>query len=208
MHVIWDWNGTLLDDCLLCVQAMNDMLSRRGLPPVSTDFYRCVVEFPVRNYYRNLGYDLADEPFESISGEFVAYYQARWRACALQTGALDVLRALRARGVGQSVLSASKYEYLLEQLRHYGVDAFMTGVTGVQDHHGHGKAHLAREHMRALGLAPETTLMVGDTLHDAQVALEAPCRCALVACGHMNAQRLARAGVPVLSDLPSIMNIL
>ena len=207
-HVIWDWNGTLLDDCPLCVQAMNAMLARRALPPVGYDFYRCVVEFPVRHYYHNLGYDLLGEPFERISGEFIAYYQARWRDCPLQSGVPGILAQLRARGVGQSVLSASREEYLLEQLRHYAVDAYLDGVTGVQDHHGHGKLHRARAHMRRLNLDPATTLLVGDTLHDAEVARAAGCRCVLTACGHMNARRLRQAGVPVIGSPGELVAII
>ncbi|MCX6282944.1 MAG: hypothetical protein NTW31_01715 [Bacteroidetes bacterium] len=70
-HIIWDWNGTLLDDAWLCVEVMNGMLEKRGLEKVSLDFYRSVFTFPVRDYYEKLGYDFEKEPFEEVGMEFM-----------------------------------------------------------------------------------------------------------------------------------------
>ena len=53
-HIIWDWNGTLLDDAWLCVDVMNGMLRERRLPTRTLDQYKEVFDFPVRNYYETL----------------------------------------------------------------------------------------------------------------------------------------------------------
>ena len=65
-HVIWDWNGTLLDDAWLCVDVMNGMLSKRGLPLITLEIYRNIFDFPVRDYYLKLGYDFDNESFEMV----------------------------------------------------------------------------------------------------------------------------------------------
>ena len=57
-HIIWDWNGTLLDDRWLCVEGINQALVKRDLPPISEDRYRKIFTFPVKEYYKKLGYTL------------------------------------------------------------------------------------------------------------------------------------------------------
>lgn len=46
--IIWDWNGTLLNDADLAVQTMNQLLERRGLQVLSVDDYKSVFTFPDR----------------------------------------------------------------------------------------------------------------------------------------------------------------
>ena len=204
-HVVWDWNGTLLDDANLCVDVMNRMLAARSLPPVTLDFYRAIIEFPVIHYYRKLGFDFFAEPFETISDEFVARYQAGWRGCGLQRGTLETLLALRAAGIGQSVLSACLMEHLAEQMDHFGVTGLMGAVSGADNHHGHGKLHMAREHVLATGVAPSRVLLVGDTAHDAEVAAEAGCDCLLVSFGHYGMDRLKPLGLPVATTMEEVL---
>ena len=50
-HIVWDWNGTLLDDRWLCIEAINIVLRSRGMPLVSNKNYRDVFCFPVIEYY-------------------------------------------------------------------------------------------------------------------------------------------------------------
>jgi len=56
--IIWDWNGTLLNDIQLCVQTINEMLDKRNLPLLSVNDYKDVFSFPVKNYYQKIGFDL------------------------------------------------------------------------------------------------------------------------------------------------------
>lgn len=56
--VLWDWNGTLLDDAALCCELLNTMLARHGYAPVgSMEAYRQVFCFPIETYYRRAGFD-------------------------------------------------------------------------------------------------------------------------------------------------------
>ena len=73
-HIIWDWNGTLLDDTWLCVEGINDSLKKRSLQTITKEIYRKVFSFPVEDYYKRLGFDFKKEPFEVAGDEFVAYY--------------------------------------------------------------------------------------------------------------------------------------
>ncbi len=204
-HVVWDWNGTLLDDAALCVSIMNKMLARRGLPPISLPFYQAIIEFPVVHYYEKLGFDFTAIPFEEVSDEFVALYQAGWRSCALQEGALGTIRSLNGSGISQSVLSASLSGHLTEQLNHFGLTGLLHSVSGADDHHGRGKLHLARDHAAATGADPSAILFIGDTAHDAEVAREAGCDCLLVSFGHYGLERLRQLGLPVAESMGGVL---
>ena len=70
-HIIWDWNGTLLDDAWLCVDVMNGMLEERGMKLKTVDEYRELFDFPVRDYYEKLGFNFKDEPFDKVGMEFI-----------------------------------------------------------------------------------------------------------------------------------------
>ena len=54
-HIVWDWNGTLLDDVDAGIGALNRMLADRGLPAITRDFYRARFRFPVRPLYFEIG---------------------------------------------------------------------------------------------------------------------------------------------------------
>ena len=58
-RLIWDWNGTLLDDVAAAVGALNRMLVKRGARPITIEHYRRRFGFPVRPFYAELGVDLA-----------------------------------------------------------------------------------------------------------------------------------------------------
>jgi hypothetical protein len=49
--IVWDWNGTLLDDAWLCREIMNEQLITRGLPALSMQRYGAIFGFPVKTYY-------------------------------------------------------------------------------------------------------------------------------------------------------------
>ena len=68
--VIWDFNGTLVDDVDLALRSINTMLVRRGLAPASRDVYRRAFGFPLADYYRRLGMDLSPETMAGLAGEF------------------------------------------------------------------------------------------------------------------------------------------
>ena len=63
-NIIWDWNGTLLDDAWLCRDVMNGMLRLRDMDFLSAERYREIFDFPIVRYYERIGFDLERESFE------------------------------------------------------------------------------------------------------------------------------------------------
>ena len=73
-HIVWDWNGTLLDDLWLSIKAINIVLKRHNLPQVNAKKYLNLFIFPVIEYYKKLGYDFKINSFEKVGTEFIDEY--------------------------------------------------------------------------------------------------------------------------------------
>jgi phosphoglycolate phosphatase len=200
-HVIWDWNGTLLDDVELCIDIMNDLLRRRGLPLMDRARYHAAFDFPVSAYYARLGFDFSRESFEQLSVEFIAGYDARRWESRLHPLAREVLAAIGRTGATQSVLSAYHGETLREIVAHFGLTPHFIRLTGLDNIYAHSKTEAGRAWVAELGIPAGDILLIGDTLHDLEVARELGVDSVLVAAGHHPADRLRRATDRVLNDL-------
>lgn len=200
-HVVWDWNGTLLDDTWLCIDVMNSLLAERNMPRLTRERYHEIFDFPVIEYYRRLGFDFTRDPFDVIGAEFIRRYEQRRHEAALHEGARATLLHIRNSGLSQSVLSAYRHDTLEELLAHHGVRDFFTGVLGSDNVYAYGKLEQGRRWIRELGLAPESVVLIGDTQHDFEVANAMGCRCLLVADGYHPRTRLSTLGAPVLDSL-------
>ena len=91
-HIIWDWNGTLLNDAWLCVEVMNLLLKRRDLKEIDLNIYQSVFGFPIIDYYRRLGFTFEKESFEIPGTEFIIEYNKRCFEPKLQVDALQILK--------------------------------------------------------------------------------------------------------------------
>jgi len=199
-YVVWDWNGTLLDDAQACVNAINTLLAHRGVARIDMTHYRETFGFPVIDFYRRINFPLEGEDWDTLAREFHDLFLAD-ASLRLQDGAREVLAQVRGRGLQQSILSASERGILTRLLSELGIQGYFAEVFGVDNMHGVSKMDLGRSLLRKLALPPEHVLLVGDTLHDAEVAQTLGTHCVLVAQGHQSAPRLEQAGVPVFGAL-------
>ena len=149
--VIWDFNGTLMDDAWLCLEVMNDMLARRGLRTLSPQQYERYFDFPVRDYYRRAGWNFDRYPFELLSNEFMAGYHARKLECSLRPEAKAMLESLQAAGLEQAIISAAQQSMVDELLDHFGIKPYFTSVLGLDNHHAAGKLGSIRAGNRIVG---------------------------------------------------------
>ena len=207
-HVIWDWNGTLLDDAWVCVEIINDLLARRGLPIVTAESYQRLFDFPVQDYYRAVGFDFDREPFAVLAEEFTRIYDIRRFECALQPGSALMLEGLAADGVTHSVLSAYEQRRLDELVGHYALTGHFQHMVGLSDYLCASKVDNGRRLMAELGHAASEMVMIGDTTHDAEVARAMGIDCILITCGHQSRERLLAYGVPVCASLAECRGLL
>lgn len=204
--IIWDWNGTLLNDMQLCVRTMNELLEKRHLPLLTIDDYREVFSFPVRNYYEKIGFDFSREPFEIPAMEFITRYNEQMGGCSLHLDTLNVLRYFNSVGIKQFVLSAMRQEELESNLKLHGIRKYFEHVSGLNDHYAASKIDNGLRLITELNLNPDELVLIGDTIHDFEVANELGCRCVLIANGHQSREILESAGVLVLDHIGDLIS--
>lgn len=204
-HIIWDWNGTLLDDAWLCVEIINGVLGRRNLPAISMQQYQEKFGFPVRDYYEQLGFDFSLESFESIALDFIREYGQRRHECRLHDASAGTLKRLAALQVSQSVLSAYHQASLEEMLDSFDLTGIFHKIFGLGDHYAHSKEERGLHLLQELGLPRDRILMVGDTIHDHEVAQAMGIDCILIPGGHQLRSRLESCGCPVPDSAAAIL---
>ena len=206
---LWDWNGTLLDDAALCCELLNTMLARHGYAPVgSMEAYRQVFCFPIETYYRRAGFDFSRHPFAALADEYMRLYTPRSLGCPLQPDACAVLDALRAQGMRQVMLSASKRENLQQQVEHFGLRSRFDTLLGLSDIYAKSKTEVGLRWLRESGTDPARIMMVGDSEHDFEVARALGVRCVLFSGGHQPREVLAATGAPVIDALAQLLPLL
>lgn len=204
--IIWDWNGTLLNDTQLAVESMNRILLKRGLPVLSISRYKNVFTFPVKDYYQEIGFDFEKEPFEIPAVEFIDYYNLMVRECSLHGNAIEILNYFKDCGIRQFILSAMKQETLDECLGFFKITHFFEQVLGLDDHYANSKLETGKLLIGKINLESPDLLLIGDTIHDFEVASELGCSCIMVSNGHQSHQRLMTCGVRIIDDLSELKN--
>ncbi len=204
-HILWDWNGTLLDDVTLGVEIINGILMRRGMRSIDLGRYYEVFDFPVIDYYRNVGLDLDHESFEKIAEEYIVHYEERCCSCTLQENAKDVLVHIHGQGIPQSILSASHHESLRQFVDYFGIAKYFSDLIGLKNHYAESKIENGCKWMMDSGYGSKDVVMIGDTVHDYEVAQAIGADCILVSRGHHSEEKLKSCGVPVLSSLLELL---
>jgi phosphoglycolate phosphatase-like HAD superfamily hydrolase len=199
-HLVWDWNGTLLDDLTLVVAATNASLAVYGGPVVTADEHRRDFRRPIIEYYAHvLGRPLDREDFEQLDKVFHLAYTEGLVGCPLSVGALEAVRGWSGT---QSLLSMWFHDELVPTVNRYGLDGYFDRVDGLRATVGGGSKapHLAA-HLTALGLAGRDCVLIGDSVDDAEAAASVGARCVLYTGGFTDPTRLRSVGVPVADTL-------
>ena len=203
-HIIWDWNGTIIDDAQLCVDLVNSLLDLYGLKRVDLNFYRNNFQFPVKSYYSLLGLPNDSVNHSKISNEFIHNYRKLFIYCELQNGVNNNLNKLQNLGIGHSVLSAGMQSDLNSFVAHFKLKHFFQIISGVENILSKGKIEISLNHLRNLRTDSSKILMVGDTLHDSEVAELLGVDCLLFSNGHNSAQLLSKARFPIIQNINEI----
>ena len=203
-HIVWDWNGTLLDDLWLCIDAINSVLDSRGMNKVDETSYRKIFTFPVIEYYEHLGFNFKDEKFPIVG--FLDYYREYFEKCSLHKNASLVLRKNKMNGLSQSILSAGKESSLYSWVKSHNIENYFNDLIGVENDNADGKIEAGLEWISQAGISKHKILLIGDTIHDSDVASAMGIDCALVSIGHVSKERLKSAGPQVFDSLLSVLS--
>ncbi len=207
--VIWDFNGTVLDDTGVSIAAINEVMKKRNMRQLmSKSELQNIFCFPAKEYYRALGFDFSKEPFEIPADEWVSLYGKEKFNSPLSDGIESTLDALHRAGVRQIILSASEKQLLIDQLSFHGILKYFDEVIGAGDFYAAGKTELANRWIEEnVGIDRKKILFVGDTDHDCKCAEAIGCDCVLYSGGFMSRERLEPLGVPVIDSVSDITDI-
>jgi phosphoglycolate phosphatase len=196
--VIWDWNGTLLNDVAQNHRILNSMLEKRGLRRIGIDEYRKLFRMPIIELYRDLGFTFKDETFEEAAREYFKSYTQEFTEMPLTDGALEALTAIRGKKAGQYIVSAMNEPDLREQVKARGIFGFFEAIFGLDNVHARSKKQRAFDLVDSLPSKADI-LFIGDMDHDYEVARAIGARCLLYDKGH---QRIPEEGdFTVIGDL-------
>jgi phosphoglycolate phosphatase len=206
-HIIWDFNGTVLDDVSVGMDSTNVLLEKRALAIIGgVDRYREIFGFPVIEYYKTLGFDFSKEDYSDVAIEWVDEYLSRVGEAKLNDGVREMLEKIGERGIKQVLLSATEIGMLKKQLSDLLLLDCFDEIYGLDDIHAHTKIALAEEWRRENPDA--VALFVGDTDHDCQAAKAMNADCVLYCGGHQSEARLARLGCPVIKRINDLKDFL
>lgn len=203
-HIIWDWNGTLLNDISASLASVNDMLALRGKPPIDIDYYRDCIGVPIVKFYEKV-FDLENEDYSVIIKQYNNGYLFHLDSCGLTDGAVDMLDYFAEKGIKQAIVSSSNNEQLQINVKKYGIYDRFDAVLGAADYYAGSKIERAVEYLKASGAG--RVLVVGDLEHDAEMAAQLGADCVLLTSGHENRERLYAANAKVISDLRELTNL-
>lgn len=206
-HLIWDFNGTVLDDVDVGFEAANALLETCGISPMpSKEYYRSIFGFPVKDYYARLGIDFEKTSFESLAPMWVDEYLSRVLVAEMNDGVLHTVEAVRKMGIGQILLSATESKMLRGQLELIDAQNCFDSVLGLDDIHAVSKKACAIKWCAENPMA--RPLFLGDTDHDFEVAKATGNDCVLFSGGHQSGERLATLGCPVIDDIRRVVDYL
>jgi len=203
--IIWDWNGTLLNDVRMCVDAINILLKCRHIPLLDLERYRDIFTFPVIDYYRAAGFDFEKEPFEKPAMEFIKLYHEKLPEVALFTEVEPILNKFSSMGFNQVVLSAMEHDSLMKSLKTHQILHYFQHVSGLSDHYANGKKDLGEQMIAQLSQPLDELILIGDTIHDKEVADHLGIDVVLVSNGHQSTSRLETSGARVVSSLNELL---
>ena len=205
--VIWDYNGTILDDLDICLQIENEMLKERNMPawPVDRETYLDHFGFPVIDYYYYIGYTFETETYDDISVEFNERYDELFAGARLMPEFLPAIRRSVASGNRNVILSACKHDKLIRQCRELGIEQYFDEILGIDNLLAGSKTEMALAWLERSKTDPDTCLYLGDSLHDLDTARALGVKdCILIASGHQSMKVLKGGYERVVSSLDEV----
>ena len=193
--IFWDWNGTLLNDLHICIDAINILLRERNKPVIDQQIYRNIFTFPVRDYYVKAGFDFEAEPFEKPALEFIEQYEQLIKEAALFDDVTESLDYFRQMEYKQMILSAMQQDLLNELVSSHNIEHYFSKISGIDDHYATGKVDTARK-------------LISDTVHDHEVGEELGIRVILVSRGHQSEERLKETGCEVARNFKEVIKLI
>ena len=197
--VVWDWNGTIIDDVGITVQAVNSgVLPLLNLPEMTVSEYQDVFEVPIINNYLNLGVSEAEfhEKSEAISQAFHSHYEPLAARAHTRRNIRSALLRLQQTGVQSIILSNHTLEGIYLQLARLELEKFFVTVLAnddIEQVHHTGKQHRVENYLSQYYFQPDEVAIVGDTAEEISIGKKLGLHTIAVTGGFSSRARLVAA---------------
>lgn len=180
-HIVWDWNGTLLNDLWAVVEATNHSLKDYRVSKLSIADYRRTFRRPAKAFHDDLvGRTLSESEWQAIDQNYWRHYDTLLSRIQLTPTSSDTLGEIDSIGLRQSLLSMTPDERLVPQVAQYSIGRYFRLIEGRRSGDGTRKALLLARHLQNLGIYPASAIVVGDTTDDFLSAKAVGAGCILV----------------------------
>lgn len=173
--IAFDWDGTLFDSTALIVNCIQAAVRDVGGTVPSDKDAAYVIGLGLMQALAHAAPDVPRERYAQLGERYRHHYLREQNRISLFEGVLPMLQALRERGHLLAVATGKSRHGLDEALHSVELQGRFHGSRTADETAGKPHPLMLQELMAELGTAPERTLMVGDTSHDLQMALNAGC---------------------------------
>jgi phosphoglycolate phosphatase len=206
--IIWDWNGTLLNDVEVCMDSMNLLLEKYSIPKITIEKYRDVFCFPVKDYYKKIGFDFEKQPFEKVGYEYIEIYNQNLPKSILYDNAIEILNYFSEKNIKQIIISAREKNALLDDVKFYNISNYFDDIIGIENHYGRGKEELFEKYFEQNYFDKKNVLLIGDTTHDFEIAQKFNINFIRFANGHQSDKHFSLFKIESITDLKLLADFL
>ena len=185
----------------------NEICREDGYPETTLEEYLNNFEFPSIKYYLKHGFDVSR--FDVLAARFQTKYENVWKKKAsLFDGVEETLKEFKSRGFKLYVLSATREWFLKYQLTELGIIDLFDGMVGSSNGLGESKIEFGKRYILSQNLNLDECVMVGDTVHDFEVATAIGIDCVLSTLGHCTKERLSVCNVEMVDSFKELLNVI
>lgn len=205
--VIWDYNGTIINDVGISVKIENEMLEERGLKhDYSLADYLSLFDTPMEDYYRQIGYTFEDETFHDVGVEFYALYDKYFHECSIHEGVIDKLNESINKGFTNIILSSCEQNKLLEQCTKLNLSSYFEDILGVNNLISGSKVQNGLDWLQNHQTSGDECIYIGDTNADYFTAKALNIKqIYLVAKGHQSYERLKKLHKNTVKSIEEVL---
>jgi phosphoglycolate phosphatase len=173
--IAFDWDGTLFDSTAIitrCIQmAVRDV---GGTVPSDKDA-AYVIGMGLMQALAHAAPDVPEDRYPELGARYRHHYVSHQNDISLFDGVLPMLADLKARHHWLAVATGKSRRGLDEALQAAELKGMFDGSRTADETAGKPHPRMLHELMREFGVDPERVLMIGDTTHDLQMAINAGC---------------------------------
>lgn len=173
--IAFDWDGTLFDSTRIIVRCIQRAVADVGGTVPSDKEASYVIGMGLMQALAHAAPDVPQSKYPELGSRYRSHYLSHQNDLALFEGVLPLLADLKARQHWLAVATGKSRRGLDEVLRTVELRSVFDGTRTSDETAGKPDPRMLHELMRESGIDPERTLMVGDTTHDLQMAVNAGC---------------------------------